>query len=986
LKRIEELDRLIKDALKDASDIPRLDATCRTELAMRLNARTSRPRFWQSPGRIAASVALLVGFTALAAGIGLFSTFKRALSGSGGCLRLSGEVSTVFVPTALNRDWYACEPKDGHEPNDKGVYSATIGVSGTTIDVSAVFEPQEDGALIATYGFVPRKDVDVRALCVRATLAIPQYAGALVMGDGLVQATVPEKCGKLVLFSELTRAFQIRPAAGVGGLALSFDEPVRCFCQDNRTFGKDSLTLRIFAVGKPDGGLYLAGEKYEVRFRMAGPVSFETGHTVRISRDAGWVPVAFTGRVQPGSALDFSALRPTGAPAGKDGRVVVRNGHFEFADRPGEPQRFWGVNLNFGAAMPPEGEAEQIAARLSRLGYNSVRLHHHDGAIVRKAFDGVALDDGKMRGMDALVAACARHGIYVSTDLFVSRTSSRIPYRALGIDADGNVEQMEYKELLPFHEGVASNYFEYVRAFLNHVNAFTGVRYADDPAIAFLSLVNENEFGNFGTKHFGRHGFMQRAWEDWLAERRRTEPAAYGDVPAGVPPKDVLRGNPDASVPKAFMRFVAEAEHRFALRAKAVVRDELKCKALITDCNGWQNRLAYQPLRAECLDYVDTHFYVDHPRPSPKGKKYPCETREGGENPVQNGMLAATGVAPIRIFGKPFAVSEFNYCAPGRFRALGNLAFGSMAALQDWSGLWRFTYGHGGQQVSDPVRCPVVGSFNGASDPMSVAADKAMFALFLRGDLPPLREAAAVSLASPVRSPLPFAAYKKLPWDWASWYFRTGTCVGGDVPEGVRPLGDVASALSGTSETLRERLFPEWKSGSRIPVAGDGAVTLDPTFGAVMVATPRCAGGFAEHGGIRAGDVRAAVSGVAAGVWAVSLDGRALKASQRMLVAHVTDVQNTDAVFTDGTMSVMLDCGHAPMLMRSGRATVTLACEGAAATVYALADDGRRLREVPSRLGRGVLSFTADVAADPDAATFFYEVTISPDTKKENPK
>ena len=72
----------------------------------------------------------------------------------------------------------------------------------------------------------------------------------------------------------------------------------------------------------------------------------------------------------------------------------------------------------------------------------------------------------------------------------------------------------------------------------------------------------------------------------------------------------------------------------------------------------------------------------------------------------------------------------------------------------------------------------------------------------------------------------------------------------------------------------------------------------------------------------------------------------------------------------------MLDRGHTPMLMRPGRAVVTLDCGGTAASVFALADDGRRLRETPSRLESGRLTFTADIAADPDAATIFYEVTV----------
>ncbi|MBQ7189859.1 MAG: hypothetical protein IJR99_10630 [Kiritimatiellae bacterium] len=238
-----------------------------------------------------------------------------------------------------------------------------------------------------------------------------------------------------------------------------------------------------------------------------------------------------------------------------------------------------------------------------------------------------------------------------------------------------------------------------------------------------------------------------------------------------------------------------------------------------------------------------------------------------------------------------------------------------MAALQDWSGLWRFTYGHDSIQIADPSKSAHVGSFNGANDPMSIAADKAMFALFLRGDLRPLKGKAAIRLVSPARSPLPFVAYKKLSWDWLSWYLRTGTYIGEKTPENVLPLGDDTSVLQSSSEALRKRLFPDWTTEDRIPLAGDGAVRIDPTRGAIALSTPCCAGGFTAHGDIRTDSLRAKISGGPAGVWALSLDGQPLAKSSRLLVVHATDAQNTDARFTNESMRVLSNWGHLPMLM-----------------------------------------------------------------------
>ena len=68
------------------------------------------------------------------------------------------------------------------------------------------------------------------------------------------------------------------------------------------------------------------------------------------------------------------------APAGKHGRVVVRDGHFEFEKLPGVKQRFYGVNLVFGACYMSEAETEELADRIARMGYNTVRIHHHAGS------------------------------------------------------------------------------------------------------------------------------------------------------------------------------------------------------------------------------------------------------------------------------------------------------------------------------------------------------------------------------------------------------------------------------------------------------------------------------------------------------------------------------------------------------------------------------------------------------------------------------
>ncbi len=93
-----------------------------------------------------------------------------------------------------------------------------------------------------------------------------------------------------------------------------------------------------------------------------------------------------------------------------------------------------------------------------------------------------------------------------------------------------------------------------------------------------------------------------------------------------------------------------------------------------------------------------------------------------------------------------------------------------------------------------------------------------------------------------------------------------------------------------------------------------------------------------------------------------------------MLVTHLTDVQNTEAVYSDETMTTLGSWGRLPHLMRNATAKVTVVARTGMWRVHALGADGSRRREVPSAYSGNRLSFTAAVDADPSSATWLYEL------------
>jgi hypothetical protein len=208
-----------------------------------------------------------------------------------------------------------------------------------------------------------------------------------------------------------------------------------------------------------------------------------------------WIPLRPELDIEPGSALDFSQLGFTDAPAGKHGHVVAGpDGQFAFEKSPRKPVRFYGINLCFGAHYLSHDEADRLSERLVRLGYNALRIHHYERELTQGQSPSTDLNPQKLEQFDYLTAALIRRGIYLTTDLFVSR---EVAYRDVGIDKVGRIPMDTFKILVPVHVGAYENWKQFSRNLLGHTNAYTGRRYAEEPALACIAMINEGNFGNF---------------------------------------------------------------------------------------------------------------------------------------------------------------------------------------------------------------------------------------------------------------------------------------------------------------------------------------------------------------------------------------------------------------------------------------------------------------------------------------------------------
>ncbi|MFM1941722.1 MAG: hypothetical protein RI897_704 [Verrucomicrobiota bacterium] len=732
------------------------------------------------------------------------------------------------------------------------------------------------------------------------------------------------------------------------------------------------------------------------------------GAEVQIQAGEEWVPVVAEREIEAGSALDWSGFGFVDAPAGKFGRVIATpEGQFAFEQRPNEPQRFYGVNLCFGAHYLTHEEADQLAERLVRLGYNTLRIHHYERDLVGGQAKSTTLDPEKLDQLDYLCAALIRRGIYLTTDLFVSRP---VPYREIGEDRDGQVPMDTFKILVPVHEGAYENWQAFARNLLAHVNPYTGRSYAAEPALGWLSMINEGIYGNF-IKDLREIPQWKLAWNAWLAARYDGEGALKlvwgGELQAteSLEQKNIeLPANLRDGTLRArdCVLFFSETERKTVVRMKRFVREELGCGALISNANSWTYFVTDQGAR-EVYDYVDDHFYVDHPQFLERSWRLP--SRCPNTSPIAGGAAGGRSKSFTRLLDKPFTITEYNYSGPGRFRGIGGILTGAMGAIQNWSGIWRFAYSHSREAMFRPGP---INYFDLANDPLSQAAERASLCLFLRGDMRPATRSLALVMTEADLAHPPSRIRDLHPqWHWAAWVTRVGT----DVLRSPAEAGDYSAVLpvqwsTKVAEYPKAVALPQdpyaikdeelvgilRKAGSlgggnrtdparKVFQSETGEITIDGERDMLVLDTERTAGGYAVAGSTilaGKGGVEIKVLGADATVWLSSLDGEPIRSSNRMLVTHLTDLQNTGIRYAEEERKTLLAWGQLPSLVRNGQAEVVVQLDHPERyVVWALSQGGRRLAEVPGEVKDGGLRFVADVDGNrAEGARMLYEIAV----------
>jgi|SRR5579862_1114161 len=248
-----------------------------------------------------------------------------------------------------------------------------------------------------------------------------------------------------------------------------------------------------------------------------------------------WFPVTATKAVRP-SVIGFENWLDK--PAGAHGAVAMVGDHFEFADK--TPVKFWGTNLSYSGGAPEKELGEYTAARFAKYGVNAVRLHKFTGA----GWEGIGdpNDATKMttEGLDRLdyfANELTKNGVYYGwSHTYHFRVRPGNKDRLLAYDEIKNKAGGDTYALINYAEDCQDLLIESVVNLLKHPNPYTGKTYAQDSALAYVELQNEDDIFFFTTtdayeKFPTYKKNLQERYAKWLEEKYKDQAglkAAWG--------------------------------------------------------------------------------------------------------------------------------------------------------------------------------------------------------------------------------------------------------------------------------------------------------------------------------------------------------------------------------------------------------------------------------------------------------------------------
>lgn len=399
----------------------------------------------------------------------------------------------------------------------------------------------------------------------------------------------------------------------------------------------------------------------------------------------------------------------------------------------------------------------------------------------------------------------------------------------------------------------------------------------------------------------------------------------------------------------AWTRFLAETERAYTDGMRGFLNTELGVEAAIIDTQASYGGIA-GTYRESFNDFVDMHAYWQHPHFP--GRPWDSANWNIANTPMvddaSGGNLTRLGM--YRVAGKAFTVSEYDHPAPSHYAAEMFPIIASFAARQDWDGLFQFDWGG-----TDFDARRITGYFALQQHPAKLALLPAAALMFRRGDIPPARGTARLSIPSSQVEELTAEAISMT----EAWK-QAGV--------GPKQLFTHRLEVRFTSSGKREADVTTAEPSPITWAAETGLYTIDAP--AVKAVVGRCTGRTTPLGGaefnVQKNPRNFAVLTLNAA------DAQPLAQSRRLLLTAVGNVENTGMGWNTNHTSVGREWGQAPTRCEGIAGQVRWASTATRAKVYALDGAGARAGEVPATVREGKVAF--DIG--PQFKTLWYEISL----------
>lgn len=667
----------------------------------------------------------------------------------------------------------------------------------------------------------------------------------------------------------------------------------------------------------------------------------------------GWYPWTAKGDPSPGE-IGLADWLPR--PAGKDGRIERRGAELLQA---GRPIKLWGLNLCYSACAPEKALAEKRARFYAKYGINAVRLHKYaDGtgwAGIQSRESFVDFDPAALDRMDYQVARLRENGIYVKlSSTFGVKLGpadrKRVPYMDEFGGLKGDRVATGHGSIYLARELQDLQIAQIVK-ILGHRNPYTGLTYAEDPAIAVVELFNEDSalwfgvlqrlqkvptlrrraserFGDWLETRYGSHDGLVKAWgpaaidsfrnEGFTGERLEKRTIAPAGNPWFYDPVQLA----GSQAPKRkrlldTMLFLYEVQNEFHDRYVAAIR-EAGYRGEVLGSN-WQAGRAmshYYNLHSDArVGLIDRHNYFG-----------------GGEKGkfAARSMLSLAGSGLLgsgvqQVADRPFMLSEWNHVYPNEWGAEGPAILGAYGmGLQGWDASFVFQNRDSGGFSDRIGREPW-----DATAPQVLGVFPAVARQVLRGDV---REAGVVATR---RVHLPSLREGKVGFEDGVAHEGDVKSFGGEeVP--ARTLAVARNVVEFTDswrDTPAFDLEPFEEDGSLVSSTGElrwkeGASKVDGHF-TVSTAATKAVVGFAGGRTFDLGGVTIEPRCRFAAIYVTAQGrGETIESARKLLVVAIARARNSGMRLGDAEDAV-LERGGPPVLMEPVKATIALGRPGA---------------------------------------------------------